>query len=249
MNPFDSKEMALGYAHARPPPHQRIVHLFRPHLPASVGRALDLGCGAGLSTQALAPLPAFGLEPVESMARLAPSISLAARGFLCARSEQLPFADAAFDLLTAAGSLNYMDPARALPEAARALTTAGILAVYDFSPGRFAGDWFDRFRQRYPSPPAEALKLDPDRVAALAHPWFEPLAHEHFALDLELTRDFYLRYMLTETNVAAAVRRGVAFDEIRAWVESSLLEDWPVSPDSPANVTFRGYWACLQRAA
>lgn len=245
MNPFESKEMALGYARSRPPLHRRIVEHILPHLPAAPHRALDLGCGSGLSTHALAPIAAVGLEPAESMTQLGSTVAPAALGFLCARSEQLPFRDASFDLLTAAGSLNYADLPLAFAEAARVLSRPGALAVYDFSTGRFSESWFERFVDRYPWPRSEARSLDPDLLATLAAPHFHRTAFEHFSFELELSRDFYLNYMLTETNVASAARRGIALEEIRAWCDSSLRHAWPVGATEAA-VTFRGYWTCLE---
>lgn len=66
LRPFDSPLVAAGHAAARPPLHEPILaHGLRAAgwMEAS-GAALDAGCGAGLSTQALsrhAPR-AFGID-------------------------------------------------------------------------------------------------------------------------------------------------------------------------------------------
>ena len=70
---FDSPEMALGYAKCRPAVHPEVINLVRERLNITgpVSRALDLGCGAGLSTaalQRLAPKP-VGIEPFHAMLR------------------------------------------------------------------------------------------------------------------------------------------------------------------------------------
>ena len=101
------------------------------------GRGLDVGCGAGLSTAALARLVrvSVGFDPNEDMLvhrrAVAPSAS-----FVVAKAEAPPFADNSFELMTAAGALNYVDLSRFLPEAARLLVPGGSLVVYDFSSGR-----------------------------------------------------------------------------------------------------------------
>jgi SAM-dependent methyltransferase len=68
---YDSPRMAAGYAFDRPPVHQHVVRAIGEHLRLThrVTRALDIGCGAGLSTAALEPLARFvvGLEPVPTM--------------------------------------------------------------------------------------------------------------------------------------------------------------------------------------
>lgn len=246
-NPFDTSDMAAGYAHSRPPVHPRVIDLLRPHLPAGpLDRALDVGCGAGLSTRALAGLAAaiYGIEPAGGMLRFAATVAPGAR-FTVAAAEALPFADRSFDLITAAGSLNWVDLDRFFPEASRILVTGGQLIVYDFSAGRSFTDsdaldrWFESFRACYPRPASEARYLDPDVVAEAAA-GFRPDASATFEIPIELSRDFYLNYILTETNVAHAVRNGTPIGEIRQWCAESLAEIWP---EDPREILFRGYFA------
>jgi predicted TPR repeat methyltransferase len=52
---YDSERLAAAYAVDRPPVHQHILRAGR--LVRRAERALDVGCGAGLSTAALAPGP------------------------------------------------------------------------------------------------------------------------------------------------------------------------------------------------
>ena len=85
--------------------------------------------------------------------------------FVVGRAERLPFVTASFDLVTAAGALNYTDRDRSLAEIARVLAPAGVLAIYDFSSGRRSrhaaslGAWFDEFERRYPFPPGYAMDV------------------------------------------------------------------------------------------
>jgi hypothetical protein len=145
-------------------------------------------------------------------------------------------------LITAAGSLNYTDLARALAEAQRVLTKDGVLVIYDFSQGRTFRDspaldeWFIEFICRYP-PPEEGVELDPRSLAG-----FALKDYEDFEIGLGLGPEFYLECALTETNVAHAVRSGVPRTEIRAWCAASLR---PVFQGGAREVLFRGYIACL----
>ncbi|MEU4226165.1 class I SAM-dependent methyltransferase [Nonomuraea sp. NPDC026600] len=129
---YDSERLATGYAFDRPPVHQQILKSVRLRRP--VGRALDVGCGAGVSTAALAPLAecVIGLEPVPAMLVHRRSVAPSAR-FVIGAAEGLPFAAASFDLVAAAGSLNYTDLSSALAEVARVLTPDGVFLLYDFS--------------------------------------------------------------------------------------------------------------------
>ena len=167
--------------------------------------------------------------------------------FIVGAAERLPFADTSIDLVTAAGSLNYVDLDAFIPEAARVLTRDGVLLVYDFSPGRTfrqrAGldDWFRSFQQRYPPLPYEARPLDP-AILTSVHPLLHLKHGEDFALVLPMIRSAYVDYMLTETNVAAAIRSGTPESEIRSWCETSLSETWN---DTEQDIVFQGYFAVL----
>jgi ubiquinone/menaquinone biosynthesis C-methylase UbiE len=249
-NPFGTGEMAAGYATSRPPVHRRVIELAFQQSGRSgpFQRALDVGCGAGVSTKALVEFAdtCIGLEPVEGMLRWAPKIAPSA-AFLVGAAEAIPLCRGTVDLITAAGSLNYVDLDLFFPEAGRVLTPHGTLLVYDFSAGRSfrnrasLDDWFTAFHQRYPPPANEARELSP---AILAEPsyGFHVTANREFEIGITLAPEFYLDYVLTETNVAAAVRQGVPHTEIKSWCAESLA---PVWNGSPREVLFRGYFACM----
>lgn len=251
-NPFDTGAMAAGYATSRPPVHPRVIDLARPYLPSTIARALDVGCGAGLSTRALVPIAdrVFGIEPAAGMLQWRHSIAPTAH-FLVAGAEALPFASHSVDLIAAAGSLNYARLDQFFPEAARVLTATGMLLVYDFSAGRSfptvdtLDAWFDAFTARYPQPVSQATRLNPE-ILAQFDSGFRPCGHQNFELALPLTPEFYLEYMLTETNVADAIRRGIAASEVRAWCQETLA---PVWEGEAREVLFRGYFACFAPAS
>ncbi|MGH9628502.1 MAG: class I SAM-dependent methyltransferase [Bryobacteraceae bacterium] len=247
-NPFDTEDMAEGYANCRPAVHPSILERVRPHLPAPVRRALDVGCGAGLSTRALYCFAdqCIGMDPVEAMLQWTPQIAPES-DFVVGAAEMLPVAAGSVDLMTAAGSLNYVNLGQFFLEAARVLAAAGMLVIYDFSPGKSfhqrAGleEWFSQFQQRYPPPPSEARVLNPT-ILAQFHSGFEMRSEESLEVTLALSPRFYLDYMMTETNVAFAVRNGVPHQEIRSWCEDTLGPLWD---GSEQEVVFRGYFACM----
>jgi len=248
-NPFSDDRMAAGYASARPAVHPRVIDRVQPWLgPARMRTAVDIGCGAGLSTQPLLHLAdrCVGLDPAEAMVAFARG-TVPRASFVVARAEALPFAAGSVDLLTAAGSLNYADLDRFFPEAARVLAPGGALVVYDFSPGRSfpASDrldrWFEAFMTRYPAPATRGHSLSPSALARVA-PGFTLCHGEDFEVGLSLSPEFYVSYVLTETNVEEAVRAGASIDDIRAWCTGTLA---PVFEGSAREVLFRGYVAHL----
>lgn len=255
LNPFDSASMGAGYARSRPAVHPHILTEATRALGRTEPwrRALDVGCGAGLSTKALEGLARqrIGLEPAESMLRWTGEVAPQA-SFVVGVAEEIPIGRGAIDIITAAGSLNFVAGLnRFFSEAERVLSPDGILLVYDFNPGsRFSDsllleEWTEAFTTRYPKPLSEAFPLSPSILAGL-DPRFRLLAARELTFALTLTRSFYVDYMMTETNVADAVRRGKSEAEIRSWCETTLA---PVWQGDPHDVLFDCYFTCLTRAA
>lgn len=243
---FDSTAMAEGYAFSRPAVHPRVMEKVRARLRLNrpFKRALDVGCGAGLSTAALAGIARqrVGVDPFESMVRLGGRVAPGAE-FVLGKAEALPFADGSVDFVTAAGSLNFTEVEPALREIQRVLRWGGHLVVYDFGQGReFTNSaslttWHEEFKQRYPSPPARAL--DPG-LLPFAAAQLTSQGSSEFVAGLPISPEFYLDYAMTETNVSAAVAQGTPAAEIRAWCEESLR---PVFAGETRTVLFRGYVA------
>ncbi|MBP1635102.1 MAG: methyltransferase protein [Acidobacteria bacterium] len=250
---YHSARVAAGYARSRPPVHDRIIEAVAQRFEElgieRAGRALDIGCGAGLSTAALVPLAAraVGLEPAREMLTHRAEVAPVA-AFVVGRAEELPFRDGVFDLLTAAGALNYTDLPRVLPEAARVLNDEGVFLIYDFSSGRrLAGDarldlWFTTFERRYPFPPGYELdvkSLD-FGAAGLRLVRFEPLQ-----VAVPMDASAYLAYAMSEMNVEQAVAAGIAEAGIASWCEAGLHD---IFAAGPRDVLFDGYVAYVRPA-
>ena len=247
---YDSPRMAAGYAHSRPMLHPHVMRMVAEqlHITQPLKRALDVGCGAGRSTEALGQLaePAVGLEPVRTM--LTHSRAVAPHAFfVVGRAEELPFENHAFDLITAAGSLNYLDLGRFLPDAARVLAPAGRLVIYDFSVGRrFSGsdgldEWFAAFESRYPFPPDYELDV---RALDYGRYGLRRIAYQEFEVALTFSPESYLQYILTEANVELAIMGSVPEEGIRDWCNRTIEE---VFGGSSHDVLFGGYIACVCR--
>jgi ubiquinone/menaquinone biosynthesis C-methylase UbiE len=245
-NPFDDLDMAEGYANARPNVHRLVIE--RVSFKAPLGFALDLGCGAGLSTVALEQVAhtRFGIDPAEAMIQAAQKRVPDAR-FAVASAEEIPLSSKSVDLISAAGSLNYVNFERFFAEARRVLKPGALIVVYDFSPGKsFANDgsleaWFGKFSERYPWPAFNGHHLNPQVLGGL-NSAFRLTSHEDFAIPLPITLPKYVDYMMTETNVAQAVEKGVPRAEIRGWCEQTLA---PIFASQAREVFFKGYFACL----
>jgi SAM-dependent methyltransferase len=243
---YDSERLAAAYAFDRPSVHEEFVRSAGLSRPAA--RALDVGCGAGLSTAALVPLArhVIGLEPVPAMLAHRRTVAPQAR-FVIAEAERLPFAGASFDLVAAAGSLNYASLPSAFGEVARVLTRDGTFLLYDFSPPRRSASgaglerWFASFERRFPWPPGwEPLDV---RELPLGRYGLRLLRYADVEARLTMTLDAYLRYMLSETNVEHAIARGAcSAEQARDWCRETLKA---VFAGDEVTVVIPGYVATL----
>jgi SAM-dependent methyltransferase len=249
-NLFSSPAMAAGYATSRPQVHPRIIDRVteRLRLTDRFERALDVGCGAGLSTRPLQNIAQFclGIELVEAMLQWAAKIAPEA-SFAVGRAEELPVRSRSIDIVTAAGSLNYADLDLFFSEAARVLRPSGVLIVYDFSQGkRFRASslldaWHAEFVRRYPASVDDSRQELSPEILAARDSGFRLSGHERFEIALPMGPAFYLDYAMTETNVAAAVQNGVREQEIRAWCAETLSSVF----HGEEEVLFQGYIAYL----
>ena len=244
---YNSPRLAAGYAHGRPPLHAPILNEIADRLRAIGGhlQALDVGCGAGASTAALAAHAerTTGLDPATAMIERARAVTPRVR-FVVGEAERLPFTDSSFDLIAAAGSINYSNVPSFLAEAARVLTRRGALVVYDFSQGTGANAaldaWNVEFRREYAE--AGGYHLDVARLpferSGLRLDFFH-----HFDLGIPMAADAYLEYAMSETRVELAISRGIPESEIRARLRRSLE---PVFRGSSCDVSFRAYVADIR---
>jgi SAM-dependent methyltransferase len=246
---YNSPRLADGYAYGRPPLHAPILNEISDRLRA-IGthvRALDVGCGAGASTAALAAYAdrTTGLDPATAMIDRARSMTPRVR-FVVGEAERLPFADSSFDLIAAAGSVNYSNVPSFLTETARVLTRRGALVIYDFSQGAGADAsldaWNLEFRREYAE--AGGYHLDVARLPFEAAGLRLDLFHQ-FDLRIPMAADAYLEYAMSETRVELAISRGIPELDIRERLRRSLE---PVFRNAPRDVSFRAYVADVRTA-
>jgi ubiquinone/menaquinone biosynthesis C-methylase UbiE len=168
--------------------------------------------------------------------------------FSAGRAEALPFRSGSFDLVTAAGAINYAEVDEFLADVTRVMTPGGRLVIYDFGSGRRFQEgpdldsWFASFEERYPFPPGYALdvKALPYSRSGLALHSFD-----EFELVVAMTLASYLEYAMTETSVELAISEGIAESEIRAWCLETLA---PLFGAESRPVVFPAYIACLARS-
>lgn len=122
---------ASHYSAYRPPLHSIILgRALRQNRERQMG--LDIGCGTGRSTQVLANFcnHVIGLEPSKSM--LLKTEKHEKVNYVSSPGEQIPIATKSVDVVTLAGSLNYIERNPLVNELVRICCTDAEIVIYDF---------------------------------------------------------------------------------------------------------------------
>lgn len=208
MNPFVGNEVATRYASARPALHDHAIALVSQRI-RPPHRALDVGCGTGLSTRALAQFAqeAVGVDISEEMLRARERDSRAA--YVRAAAEHLPFADATFNLTTIASAIHWFDR-EGVREIARVLSPSASLVVYDvWFPAQMPGvdefhTWMNtQMGSRYRSVPKNAFEAAHLTQFGFIHAWREDLE-----VPVRMSLPQLAAYLMTHSERIAAISEG-----------------------------------------
>lgn len=195
---------------------------------AAGATVLDLGCGAGHASFAMAPhaaeVVAYDLshDMLDVVARAAATRGLASVRVEHGRAEQLPFADGGFALVASRYSAHHWsDPSAALREAARVLAPGGTLCLIDVvGPQGPHAALLDSHLQSIELLRDTSHVRDYSRIE-----WRAMLADAGFALQdehdwrLDIGFASWLARMRTPPALEAAIRQLLAHapDEVRAY--------------------------------
>jgi ubiquinone/menaquinone biosynthesis C-methylase UbiE len=133
-------------------------------------RVLEVGCGTGALTEALARREAgrvWGVDPEPAMLDVARGRLPDGAGLKLGSAESLPFRDGWFERAVMRLVVHLLDRPRALPELARVLAPGGRAVIATFDSTHFDRFWLNAFfpsleaidRARFPEPQALAREL------------------------------------------------------------------------------------------
>lgn len=251
---FDSKQAAAFYVRARPYHHDLVIQRIaaQQDIHDRLDRALDVACGTGLSCIALKQIATNIVGADLSAAMLAQADRDVRIDYLRCPSEVLPLADQSFPLLTVSSGLHWFERNDFLAEARRVLRPRGWLVVYDnFFSANLQGApdfkrWFvSMYFDRFPTPARDNRPLD-QRSARQAG--FRLVNSEKYSNVVFFDRAQLVDYLLTQTNIIAAIERGEwSLDDARAYLTAEVSPYFP-SPE-PQAFDFGGPITYLRKAS
>jgi SAM-dependent methyltransferase len=229
MNFFRPRSAAERYVKGRPHFHPAIVGRIKEFfaLDAPLPRALDVGCGTGLSTLALKELAAevVGIDLSPEMIARAPK----AHGirYIVSPAENLPFAAHEFDLITLSQVFHWLDRERFFAEARRILRAAAPLVVYD---NYFASEadesaefqtWLrGAYLREFPAPLRRWTEIGAEDAEREG---FRLLRHERYQNKIRFSLEELVNYLVSQSNVIAAVEVGGRdIEEVRNWLTENI---------------------------
>jgi SAM-dependent methyltransferase len=182
----------------------------------AAGHALiDIGCGTGATTAALArrfALEVVGVDPSSEMLAVAADRDCVECRFVRARAEQLPFRDDSFDRALMQTAVHLMDRLAAFAEVRRVLRPDGTLTILTVDPAGvddfWLADWFPSYpsidRARFPS--GTTLRDELRRAG------FAEVDVRHRARELHFTRERALAMLRSRFASSFAVMRDEEYD-------------------------------------
>jgi SAM-dependent methyltransferase len=250
-NPFAAPDAGIVYDKGRPFHHRRTLARAWPIVEEGpVVRALDIACGTGMSTVALADLAPMvvGVDRSPEMlraARHAPGVS-----YMLGSAETLPFGSSVFDAVTCCSGVHWFDQSRFFGELHRVLRPRGSVVLYDhYFIGKMVdvpefGTWTREMLRRFPLPDRNPQVGDPSAETPAG---FEKVADEFTGDDIEMTQEAFADYQLTISNFVAAADRGTAREELRAWLFDST--DAMFAGAATRTLQFLASVTCLRRSS
>ena len=138
---FDSVRIAEGYL-KRPWLHKSVMEKVKEDcgMDQPFENGLDVGCGAGLSTKALKLIcdRVTGTDISEAMIEVCQRTYMEdGYSFYQAKAEETAMPENYYDIVTAAGVINWVERDKFLKNMSQVMEPGGLLIIYDFTMAEF----------------------------------------------------------------------------------------------------------------
>jgi ubiquinone/menaquinone biosynthesis C-methylase UbiE len=232
-NYFGDSEVAERYHRVRPLFHAKVVRWICEATGSQrFERALDVGCGSGHSTVALAEIAGEVIGVDASPGMLGQAQPAVGVRYQFGRAEALDFAAGEFDLVTVGSALHWFVQDRFYTECRKVLSPEGALVVYnDHFTAHMQGSvackrWMrTRFAKHFPPPFRGMRDIDESKAVQGG---FVVARRDSFTHLVSFTRAEFIAYLMTRSNTLAAVESGRESPEsITGWLDNELA---PIVP-------------------
>lgn len=250
-NLFVHRSTARRYASARPYFHPLVANRIIAFTEtARFSHALDVACGTGQSSQALAEIADHIYAIDISSAMVVEAESHDRIRYHVASAEALPFLNNSFDLITVGLALHWFNQVDFLHEAHRALKPDSWLVIYtsgffgEMAEDSAFSEWARKeYPERFPTPPRHNQNVDVKSIESIGF----TLQHtEKFTHDEKMSAEQLTDYLLTQTNVIAAVESGTTpLESAVKWVHKGIK---PFFGNETRTMKFGGSISFLRRS-
>ena len=244
---FDFQRIAEGYKR-RPFLHKQIIERFRKDVtPRIFSNGLDIGCGAGLSSKALKAIcrHVTGTDISGEMIAVAREVCPNAEeyDFFVSKAEELPVFETRFDIVTAAGVVQWVDKDLFLQKMSNVMGDHGHLLIYDFwisdkmkDCSAYTTWWHDVYLKEFPRPFRNETVWTEEDAARYGFLMKDQIRHE---MEYEFDQDSFIEFMMIQSNVNAKIDDGTnSVKTVRKWFDQTTA---PLFQGEKRTVIFAGY--------
>ena len=244
---FDFKRVAQGYKE-RPFLHKQVIERFQRDVTEELFlNGLDVGCGAGLSSKALKQICGHvtGTDISPEMITVAREVCKDSQGydFFVSSAEEIPPAKEKYDIVTAAGVIQWINRDNFLKNLRYILREQGYVFIYDFCISDKMKDsemysewWHNAYLKEFPKPfrnEAVWTAVDVERYQFLM------MDQVQYEMEYQFDMESFVKFMMIQSNVNARIEgEGRDIEDVRRWFEQSLE---PVFQKEQKTAIFTGY--------
>lgn len=228
---FDGKRIASGYANDRPWLHKSVMEQLKTEFGNKIPfeNGLDVGCGAGLSTKALKLIcsKVTGTDISKEMVELC-KLQYADEGFTfyAAKAEKTRIPQIPYDIVTAAGVVDWVDKDKFLENMKLVMAENAPLIIYDFwiSDKMLENpeytDWFqNRYLVKFPKPPRNETRWEQKDIP-ISFTFDKQILCQ---MQHEFDTESFIRFMMTQTNISSKIESGcMTEEEVHNWMHETL---------------------------
>ena len=242
---FDAQRIAEGYA-KRPWLHKGVMEQIQDDCNiVTMKKGLDVGCGAGLSTKALRLIcnHVTGTDISSEMIAVCNKIyEDESYSFYVAKAEETEVPEIPYDIITAAGVVNWVDREQFLSNANKVLKKDGLIVIYDFwitdkmVQNEEYTKWYqEQYLVKFPKPyRKENVWQQSDLTES-----FIMEKQTKYNLQYVFAMEEFVDFMMIQSNVNEAIEKGdISIEETKDWMRKGLQG---IFENEKKTLVFEGY--------